>query len=87
MAVVNPMAPQRSESATPARRPRGKRDPEGTREAILEAAPEILAQGKRQQMAKRFTRQVLRLSLHGTLRPGKYPRLDTRVSNDRRNST
>lgn len=32
-----------SEYVTPARRPRRKRDPEGTREAILEAAREVLA--------------------------------------------
>ena len=38
---------------------------------------------ERQQMAKRFTREVLRLSLHGTLRPEKYPQLDARVSKDR----
>jgi len=236
MAAYNPMAQQRSESVSPAKRPRRKRDPEGTREAILEAAREILAQdGKegvsvaqvaqragvnrgtayqhfqtreqlieatanwvsenlyrsvfgdpavarnqpvvsinvesvtehlaefamenpeigrvwlfelltsrrptedpfwqqyvsnferfaktefaqpgidaevasvlmiagsflwpvwarahartakeRQQMAKRFTREVLRLSLHGTLRPEKYPQLEARVSKDRRNST
>jgi AcrR family transcriptional regulator len=42
---------------------------------------------ERQQMAKRFTREVLRLSLHGTLRPEKYPQLDERVSKERRNST
>ena len=34
---------------------------------------------ERQQMAKRFSREVLRLSLHGTLRPEKYEELDTRV--------
>jgi AcrR family transcriptional regulator len=44
---------------------------------------------ERQQMAKRFTREVLRLSLHGTLRPEKYPQLDARLGKDpgRRNST
>jgi hypothetical protein len=31
---------------------------------------------ERQQMAKRFSREVLRLSLHGTLQPLKYPELD-----------
>ena len=31
---------------------------------------------ERQQMAKRFTREVLRLCLHGTLRPDKYADLD-----------
>jgi hypothetical protein len=30
-------------------------------------------------MAKRFTREMLRLSLHGTMRPEKYPELDARV--------
>jgi AcrR family transcriptional regulator len=34
---------------------------------------------ERQQMAKRFTRELLRLSLHGSLRPEKYPELDARV--------
>jgi hypothetical protein len=44
---------------------------------------------ERQQMAKRFSREVLRLSLHGTLRPEKYPHLDARLGKDpgRRNST
>lgn len=31
---------------------------------------------ERQQMAKRFSRELLRLSLHGTLRPEKYPQPD-----------
>ena len=35
---------ERLESAAPGRRPRRKRDPEGTREAILEAAGMVLAQ-------------------------------------------
>jgi AcrR family transcriptional regulator len=35
---------ERTDYATPARRPRRKRDPEGTREAILEAAGVVLAQ-------------------------------------------
>ena len=34
---------------------------------------------ERQQMAKRFSRELLRLSLHGTLRPEKYPGLDAKV--------
>jgi hypothetical protein len=44
---------------------------------------------ERQQMAKRFSREVLRLSLHGTLRPEKYRNLDARLSKDsgRRNPT
>lgn len=37
---------------------------------------------ERQQMAKRFSREVLRLSLHGTLRPEKYKQLDARVSKE-----
>ena len=35
---------------------------------------------EREQMMKRYTREILRLTLHGTLRPEKYPDLDTRVS-------
>ena len=35
---------ERSDYAVPAKRARRKRDPEGTREAILEAAREVLAQ-------------------------------------------
>lgn len=35
---------------------------------------------ERQQMMKRYTREILRLTLHGTLRPEKYPDLDARVS-------
>ena len=44
---------------------------------------------ERQQMAKRFSREVLRLSLHGTLRPEKYRHLDARLSKEpgRRNPT
>jgi hypothetical protein len=30
-------------------------------------------------MAKRFSREVLRLCLHGTLRPEKYAELDARL--------
>jgi AcrR family transcriptional regulator len=37
---------------------------------------------ERQQQAKRFSREVLRLSLHGTLRSEKYPELDARVSKE-----
>jgi AcrR family transcriptional regulator len=35
---------------------------------------------ERQQMAKRFSRELLRLSLHGNLHPEKYPDLDARLS-------
>ena len=35
---------------------------------------------ERQQMAQRFSREILRLCLHGTLRPEKYPELDAHVS-------
>ena len=35
---------------------------------------------ERQQMAKRLTRELLRMSLHGTLRPERYPELDARVA-------
>jgi AcrR family transcriptional regulator len=35
---------------------------------------------ERQQMAERFHREVLRLTLHGTLRPEKFRDLDARVS-------
>jgi AcrR family transcriptional regulator len=34
---------------------------------------------ERQQMMKRYTNEILRLTLHGTLRPEKYPELDARV--------
>ena len=34
---------------------------------------------EREKMLKRFTREVLRLSLHGTLRPEAYKDLDARV--------
>lgn len=37
---------------------------------------------ERQAMMKRYTREILRLTLHGTLRPEKYPELDTRVSKE-----
>jgi AcrR family transcriptional regulator len=36
----------------------------------------------RQQMASRFSHEILRMSLHGTLRPEKYPELDSRVRKD-----
>lgn len=39
---------------------------------------------ERQQMTERFTREVLRLTLHGTLRPEKYPELVARVNKRRR---
>ena len=38
---------------------------------------------ERQQMAKRFSREVIRLSLHGTLRPEKYPELDVPMRGER----
>jgi AcrR family transcriptional regulator len=31
---------------------------------------------ERRQMAERFAREIIRMSLHGTLRPEKYPELD-----------
>lgn len=34
---------------------------------------------ERQQMARRFARELLRFSLHGSLRPEKYPELDAVV--------
>lgn len=37
---------------------------------------------ERQQMAKRFARELLRFSLHGTMRPEKYPELDARISKE-----
>lgn len=39
---------------------------------------------ERQQMAERYAREVLRLTLHGTLRPEKYPELVARTSRKRR---
>lgn len=36
--------------------------------------------GERQQMSARFSREILRLCLHGTLRPEKYADLDARVT-------
>jgi AcrR family transcriptional regulator len=38
---------------------------------------------ERQQMAKRLAREMLRVSLHGTLRPEKYPDLDARLKEER----
>ena len=38
---------------------------------------------ERQQMAKRFSRELLRMSLHGTLRPEKFAELDMRVGKGR----
>jgi AcrR family transcriptional regulator len=34
---------------------------------------------ERQQMARRFSNEMLRLSLHGTMRPEKFPELSARV--------
>jgi AcrR family transcriptional regulator len=42
---------------------------------------------ERQQMAKRFSREILRLSLHGTLRPEKFPELDMRMDKGRKPRT
>jgi AcrR family transcriptional regulator len=39
---------------------------------------------ERQQMSERFHREVLRLTLHGTLRPEKFRDLDSRVTRRRR---
>src|SRR6185503_5792751 len=41
---------------------------------------------ERQQMMERFTREVLRLTLHGTLRAEKFADLDARVTRRRRRS-
>lgn len=35
---------------------------------------------QRQEMAERMNREILRLTLHGTLRPDRFPELDARVS-------
>jgi AcrR family transcriptional regulator len=37
----------------------------------------------RRQMAKRYSNEVLRLSLHGTMRPDKYPVLDAKLGKAR----
>jgi AcrR family transcriptional regulator len=42
---------------------------------------------ERQQMARRFSREILRLSLHGTLRPEKFPDLDMRIDKGRKSRT
>lgn len=42
---------------------------------------------ERQDMAKRFNREVLRLCLHGTLRPEKYTDLDARITKAQRRRT
>lgn len=39
---------------------------------------------ERQQMATRFSREILRLCLHGTLRPEKYPQLDAPAAKSRK---
>jgi hypothetical protein len=39
---------------------------------------------ERQQMAERFTREVIRLNLHATLRSEKYPELHTGAAKRRR---
>jgi len=39
---------------------------------------------ERQEMAQRFNREVLRLCLHGTLRPEKYADLDARINKELR---
>ncbi|HTV96064.1 MAG TPA: TetR/AcrR family transcriptional regulator [Steroidobacteraceae bacterium] len=39
---------------------------------------------ERQQMAKRLSREVLRLSMHGTLRPERFPELDARSDTKRK---
>jgi AcrR family transcriptional regulator len=38
---------------------------------------------ERQQMAKRLAREILRVSLHGTMKPEKYAELDARLSKER----
>jgi len=35
---------------------------------------------ERQQMAKRFSQEMLRLSMHGTMRPEKFPELDAKMT-------
>ena len=35
---------------------------------------------ERKQMAARFSREIMRLCLHGTMRPAKYKELDARVT-------
>ncbi|HTV94686.1 MAG TPA: TetR/AcrR family transcriptional regulator [Steroidobacteraceae bacterium] len=38
---------------------------------------------ERQEMAERFAREIIRISLHGTLRPEKYAELDARLRKER----
>jgi AcrR family transcriptional regulator len=64
---------ERSEYASPARRPRRKRDPEGTREAILEAARELLAQDGKEGVS---VAQVAQLA--GVNRGTAYQHFQTR---------
>ena len=68
---------ERKRKAGTASRAHRKRDPEGTREAILEA--DTRSAKERRQIAERFAREIIRISLHGTLRPEKYPDLDARL--------
>ena len=42
---------------------------------------------ERQAMAERFSREVIRMSLHGSLRPEKYPDLDSKTSKTKRAKT
>lgn len=42
---------------------------------------------QRDQMLERFTQEILRLTLHGTLRPGKFPELEERVTKRARDKT
>jgi AcrR family transcriptional regulator len=42
---------------------------------------------ERHEMAQRFNREVLRLCLHGTLRPEKYSELDARITKELRRRT
>jgi AcrR family transcriptional regulator len=42
---------------------------------------------EREQMAKRFTREVLRLCLHGTLRQEKYPKLKDKLAGETGSAT
>jgi hypothetical protein len=39
---------------------------------------------ERQELAERFSRELLRLSLHGTMRPEKYPELSARLTKSNR---
>jgi len=42
---------------------------------------------ERKLMAKRFSREVLRLSMHGTLRPEKFPELELQIDEKRKSRT